>query len=121
MKKWKGYVGLHNLDRGMEPTGYEKSKREHPGSINEDILKVPEDFYCAKEKEAGEFDIVLRDQLSERLHYKLINYDHWEFFYSRYGGVPLMRKLYKASEYSTWYRAEVYYQEVIYIYIYILC
>ena len=114
-KAWKSFVGLYYFDKQIASFKFDLSKKVPPGPINEDILKNQDQFYCMKGKEEGMYDIVLKDQLNERVHYKIIHKDKWDFFYSRYGGIQLMRNMYKMSQYSSWYKAEVYFKEVIYI------
>ena len=98
-------------------------KKKHPGTINEDILKDLDTFYCAKGDNARVYDVLLKEQLSEQIDYKILPQKRWNFFYTRYGGVELKRSMYPTSDSSSWLKAEVYFLQVyinIYIYIYIL-
>ena len=95
-KQWKRYLGIDKMKYTyLDEFEEEKLPRVYPGPINNlDIISTKDNFYKTAD-EGDLYNIPLIPDLNEKIEYKIINEDQWNFLYKKYGGLPIKRWHYR--------------------------
>jgi hypothetical protein len=101
IKKWKEYVNYAFIKRNIQYSyyysqynnkQYEPNLEAHPGPIDNSNLLVPMTDFLNDGDESNPENQVIRHDISQREEIKIVSKVIWEFFYSKYGGAPIIRK-----------------------------
>jgi hypothetical protein len=101
VKKWKDYVKFQSYkSRQKFPYYYNQVKttpppidpKLHPGPIDNQSLLVPFNEFLNDGDENNPENQVIKGDLNEREHLKIISKDRWQLFFESYGGGPTIIK-----------------------------
>ena len=86
LQKWRDYVASatdsSSSDAAMEA--------EYPGMIlNNDIIEEQE--HQLTDYQNPQYEYALKENLKEDDNYYVVNYEVWDFLYTRYGGTQILR------------------------------
>ncbi len=117
LKKWKSFTGYDAYKSEQESTfrynlkEYKIDKDSFPGEIsNCELLYSKESFYFSPDETDPE-NFILKETLSQQSDFRIINKIVWDFFFSRYGGGPEIKKptFLQEKDYSKRRIYEIYY------------
>lgn len=96
LKKYKEYILYTDVKRNNKPA--EQTVDKHPGPMtnDEDLSRVNDlkdlvGTNTIEQFEGNYLDKYIRDEVLERVHFKIYNQELWTFLSSRYGGSEIKR------------------------------
>lgn len=98
LRNWKTFTGYENIKSSKESLFSFGNKSKHeinesafPGPISNDKILLDKKYFYSDIKDNPE-NYILLDELSQENDFKLIDEKIWNFFHSRYGGGPMIKK-----------------------------
>lgn len=127
LKKWKQYVNYAFVKRNIQYSyyysqynnkKYEPKFDSLPGPIDNNGLLVPLDNFLNDGDQSNPENMVIRHDINQKEEVKIVNKSMWDFFHSRYGGGPVIKKgtIEEKSRYSTIPKKiiEIFYRKVFF-------
>jgi len=125
LKKWKEYVNYRSVKQNIQYSyyysQYNKTKNEtkegvHPGPIDNENLLVPLSEFLNNGDTTNPENVVIRHDVDQKEDVKIVNKAIWDFFYSKYGGGPVIKKgaIEEKSKYSAYPKKiiEIFYRKI---------
>ena len=96
---WKKCYYFDSLFRNMKPQ-FDPERPTVAGEIDSLALIRPRHEILADVDEDSYFNYVLKKDLKMNFDYKAVDEETWNFFHSRYGGIPIKRFYHKAYSFG---------------------
>lgn len=125
LKKWKEYVNYGFIKRNIQYSyyysqyntkKYEVKEESNPGQIDNESLIVPMSEFINDGDISNPENLVIRHDIDQKSEVKIVNKVIWEFFHSKYGGGPTIKKgaIEEKSKYSAYPKKiiEIFYRKV---------
>ena len=86
LQKWREYVASATNGSSSDVN----MQVEHPGMIlNDDIIM--EEEHPLIDHQNPQYEYALKENLKEEDNYYVVNFEVWDFLYTRYGGIQILR------------------------------